>query len=158
MFENMEKVYVPRITTFVLGVLVIGFPFFLKDAFDFKDYIIFFVGALFFLFALLGNIYPYFSYDESGLQFNALGIRKYFFKWNEFEGVRTTTVFQTGIGVYTKNGNQVFLSSYGTRNFLKVLSDIVRYVRKNNPNAIIDRSVLKRLEKYDLTMRGLGQR
>ncbi len=69
-----------------------------------------------------------------------------FHAWSEIENVSIPAYLSSGCFLSDKKGVFVQEISYHwTRNYSKVLADVVRKVQKNNPNARIDSAVLKKI-------------
>jgi hypothetical protein len=153
----MKKVYSNSIAPMIYGtvfIIFVGAIMYFKEFAIGTPFIVMGIGLIYSV-ALLLPSFPLFAYDENGLKINRLLegsfnllFPKFYFKWDEVISIRN------GLGGYrvTFKSETVLDGAFVIINstlvdHLKVISDIVRYVQENNPNATIDPFILKRLEE-----------
>src|SRR5579859_535065 len=91
---------------------------------------------------------PLFSYDEKNLEIRSVFLkRKSINSWVEVKKVLLIHTFPVKQYCVAIDKSHVLFFGQNVKNYKRVLSDIVRYVQKNNSGAEIDPRVLKELEK-----------
>jgi hypothetical protein len=106
-------------------------------------------GVLAFGFTFFYSIFPSWAYDQEKFEKRLFFFKKKTYKWADVENV-VLSLGGDSVFFITKNQDRVMLGklltkSY-TRNYRETLSEVVEYVRKNNPKAEIPPNVFKKAE------------
>jgi len=138
----MKKVYGD-----IRSILIFGPVFFLflySYFFDKNATLLGVIGSgLFFFMALFFYVFPVWSYDDKGFKYGIF--KPITYSWKDIDCMVSLKYSNFVIAV-TKNNFPLILSAIGTRNYFKVLAYVVRNVQKNNPKAIINPRILKKLK------------
>lgn len=115
-------------------------------------YLFYTMILIFFLFSILYSFIPYLTYDTTGIRKKYYLIAKYKrnYLWKNVERIESrSTIYGTTIYFVDENNktsNVVYLTSFGNRKYFKVLTDIVKYVQRDNPRAKIDKLTFDRIK------------
>jgi hypothetical protein len=150
--KSMKKVYFSKRITIIFGIFfsLCSWAGLKTEAHDFHTYLVIAGMGFIVLYFLYLNIVPFIFYDESGIKagkFKGL-LKKSEYAWSEVTKIFKNVTWPGGDWVYMQDGSQFSLNSFLTKDYSKVMADMICYVRKNNPRAEIDVRILKKVEKY----------
>jgi hypothetical protein len=126
----MKKVMLPGV--FVVGIgAVIALLLYNQFRTDgYVAYIPWFFGILIFSCALVGKLFWYWQYDENGLEI-VVGNHKVKYAWGSVYEIKFGRMpFTSAICI----GTTTLSFSRFSSGYFNVMADVVRYVRKSNPN------------------------
>jgi hypothetical protein len=137
----MKKVYADIRAILILGPAC-SFLFYMYIEKEASLYL--FIGCFFFfLNALFFYFIPLWSYDVRGFNCNLLKRNEY--SWKDVNRI-SSLKFSNFVVVLTKDNFMLILTTSFTGHYFEVLADVVKFVQKNNPHAIISPFVLKKLK------------
>jgi hypothetical protein len=143
---KMQKVFFKGIFAVVVGLCFLAAVGKFVKSPEVGSLLLVIFGALGFLVFLFYSIFPIWSFDKNGFEKNIFFIIRNKYKWEDVNSVNASSIGDA-LSILTNNNDRVMLSRTLTKNYSRVLYEVITIIQEKNPKIEIPPSILGQVKK-----------